>query len=569
MRFLLLIVLFSVYNYGVIAQSVSQSEAQKYATEFMSDFTGEDMTMQLQQNAAKSYDRFFVFINNDNTAFTVISKNKQAFPIIAFSTESGFTDPMPISVESYFNWIDDQLHHIDTTAPIFNQNVADAWESLETNGFLPQTGKNVSPLCETTWDQGCYYNEDCPAESTGPCGHCYAGCVATAMAQVMKYHSYPETGQGTHIYGTAEYPNLSADFGATTYVWDNMPNSISSSNQYIAELLFHLGVSVDMSYSPSGSGASTITSRDAFVDYFRYSDYCFRAEKNNFPDVDWIYLIENELQSRRPLLYRGTGSGGHAFVLDGMQNSNLFHFNWGWSGAYNGYFTINNLRPGGGDFTTDQAAIFALEPAETDMIYCNEYNTFTALSDTIRDGSGEYRYGNNTGCKWTISPPGAGLIYINFLEMATEKDVDEISIYQGTSTSDPLVTRVSGFDIPNEILVWGPSAYVTFYSDGMMRADGFTFVYTSSQVSIEEAWNHDMITVYPNPAADFINIEIDNKIDGLIQSIELINGQGQIVESKACTDDKIIFRIDELTPGVYFLRFSNDNEVIVKPVELI
>lgn len=569
MNYLLGFALIILFHSTSNAQYVSEKNAQKYASSFMTNETGKEIHMQKYSYSNKPYNRFFVFTNEDNTSFTVISKSKQAFPIIAFSTESGFSEPMPISVESYFDWIDAQLENIDTTAVIFDQSVIYAWESIENKGYLPQVGKDVSPLLSTTWNQGCYYNEDCPAESSGPCGRCYAGCVATAMGQVMRYHAYPETGQGSNIYGTASYANISADFGATTYEWDNMPNSISSSNAYIAEFLYQLGVSVNMDYSPTGSGASTITSRNAFVSYFKYSDYCFRGEKANFTDNDWIYLIENELQSRRPLLYRGSGSGGHAFVLDGMQNSNLFHFNWGWSGSYNGYFTINNLRPGGGDFTSDQAAIFALEPAETDIEYCNEYNTFTALSDTIKDGSGEFRYGNNTGCKWTISPPGAGLIYINFLELATEKNVDMISIYQGTSTSDPLVAQVSGFDLPNEILVWGPSAYITFYSDGMMRADGFTLEYTSSQVSIEEAWKHDLIQIFPNPANNIVSIDIDNRIGDLIQTTELLNSQGQIIETRNNPENTISFRIDHLPAGLYFIRFSNDSEVIVKPLDVM
>lgn len=568
MRFLLGFALVVFFYITSNAQFISEQDAQKYASRFMSNETGKDIQMHKYSYTSKDYNRFFFFTNEDNSSFTVISKSKQAFPIIAFSTESGFSEPMPISVESYFDWIDDQLENIDTTPAIYNQSVIDAWESLEISGFLPQTGKNVSALLTTTWDQGCYYNEDVPAEASGPCGHCWAGCVATAMAQVMNYHSYPETGQGSHMYGTGLYPNLSADFGATTYLWDSMPNSISSSNAYIAEMLYHLGVAVNMDYSATGSGASTVTARDAMVDYFKYSDYCFHAEKDDFQEVDWIYLIENELYSRRPLLYRGTGSGGHAFVLDGMQNSNLFHFNWGWSGAYNGYFTLSNLRPGGGDFTTDQAAIFALEPAETDIVYCNEYNTLTALSDTISDGSGEFRYGNSTSCKWTIQPPGAGLIYINFLELATEMDGDFVSIYQGTSASDPLIAQISGFDIPQEILVWGPSAYITFYSNSMMRADGFKLVYSSCQVSIEEAWNNDLLNIYPNPADDIFTLDIDSRIDGLIEQVELMNNNGQIISKQNLPEDHAVFNVEDLPVGIYFLRLSGKNEAVVKPIEI-
>jgi len=108
------------------------------------------------------------------------------------------------------------------------------------------------------------YNELCPADPNGPGGHVYAGCVATAMGMVMKYWSHPTTGVGSHSYYCPGYGYQSANFGATTYLWDEMPNSISTSCIPIATLLYHCGVAVNMGYSVDGSGAQSTDAANAW-----------------------------------------------------------------------------------------------------------------------------------------------------------------------------------------------------------------------------------------------------------------------------------------------------------------
>ncbi len=207
---------------------------------------------------------------------------------------------------------------------------------------------NVDPLLSTLWNQGTYYNQLCPTDPNGPGGHVWAGCVATAMGQVMKYHDHPDQGTGSHSYYAAGYGTQSANFGVTTYEWSSMPNQINSNNLPIATLLYHLGVSVDMQYSPNGSGAYSSDARDALVDYFSYSPNAQLLPKNSFPIETFIYKLQNELNLNRPVYYSGSGSGGgHAFVCDGYQGDDYFHFNWGWSGYGDGYFYLNNLNPGG------------------------------------------------------------------------------------------------------------------------------------------------------------------------------------------------------------------------------
>jgi len=95
-----------------------------------------------------------------------------------------------------------------------------------------------------------------------------------------------------------------------------------------------------------------------------------------------------------------------AFNLDGYQGTNYFHFNWGWSGSYNGYFYLNNLNPGGDNFTNGQGAIINLYPDTNNYnypSYCAGQVVLSTLKGTFEDGSGPVKnYQNNANCGWLI-----------------------------------------------------------------------------------------------------------------------------------------------------------------------
>jgi hypothetical protein len=176
----------------------------------------------------------------------------------------------------------------------------------------------------------------------------------------MKYWAHPAQGEGSHSYTHPDYGYQYANFGATTYNWASMPNSSGESD--IAELLYHLGVSVEMDYSPDGSGAYTSDCVYALENYFDYNTAASYIQKSYYSNITWENMMRGQLDDGQPMTYRGSGTGGHAFVLDGYQGSNYFHFNWGWSGYYNGYFYLNDLTPGSYSFTSSQAAIINVYP---------------------------------------------------------------------------------------------------------------------------------------------------------------------------------------------------------------
>ena len=294
-----------------------------------------------------------------NNGFVLISAEDNSIPVLAYSSDSS------CNINSYppafLEWVENyavQIRQIRDEKTVIPEN-AQLWQSLF-RGNLPanfRQDRAVRPLIVTNWDQGWPYNELCPADPNGPGGHVYAGCVATAMGMVMKYWSHPTTGVGSHSYYCPGYGYQSANFGATTYLWDEMPNSISTSCIPIATLLYHCGVAVNMGYSVDGSGAQSNDAANALVNYFRYPNAVLQ-NKMGMSDTQWNNLLQTQLDNGCPMYYSGSGSGGgHAFVIDGYQTPGYYHFNFGWSGSSNGYYYINNINPGGYDFNSWNSVI--------------------------------------------------------------------------------------------------------------------------------------------------------------------------------------------------------------------
>ncbi len=174
---------------------------------------------------------------------------------------------------------------------------------------------------------------------------CATGCVATAMAQVMYHNRWPKKGTGSHSYHTNGGLNLYADFGSTTYKWDDMlpvydgTASVAAENA-VAELMYHCGVSLEMEYGPE-SGTPLYNVNKALKEHFGYGETAFYA-MDYFSMAEWEDSLYKELSENRPVPYAG---GNHAFVCDGYDGNGYYHFNWGWGGRLDGYFLLTNLNP--------------------------------------------------------------------------------------------------------------------------------------------------------------------------------------------------------------------------------
>ncbi len=238
----------------------------------------------------------------------------------------------------------------------------------------------VEPLLQTTWSQREPYNNLCPKTSSG--SDYPSGCVATALSQIMKYHAYPTNGIGEKQYsfkpadGVGEL--LYANFGATTYEWDKMlDNYVSGSYSdeeanAVATIMLHCGVSVEMNYTTSGSGAYSSEACNGLVKFFGYNANIGIVYRDYYSLEQWMDMVYAELNEQRPIYYAGSDNsrGGHAFVIDGYDATGLVHVNWGWGAdGGNGYFDITLLNPTGYQFSGGQNMLLGIDLPTADIAY--------------------------------------------------------------------------------------------------------------------------------------------------------------------------------------------------------
>jgi len=309
---------------------------------------------------------YYVFNINYNEGFIIISAESNAYPIIAYSYESTYNpNNLNPGFEAEMKNYQAQIVYIRDKNLEADDNITSTWEKYSVSKFTKSTANitTVGPLIKTKWDQGCYYNTLCPVGNGGYgyCNHVPTGCVATAMAQLMKYWSFPTSGKGQNEYTSMVAHNV--NFAAQTYNWNAMPASLTAENNEVAKIMYHAGVSVNMNYSPGGSSASTQDAAFKLVNNWKYSTTTTYQGKGN--NIDWHFKVRGSLIDGRPLIYRGSGTYGHAFICDGFQYPDYYHFNWGWGGSNDGYFYISSLNPGTYNFTNDQGAIFNCYPPTT------------------------------------------------------------------------------------------------------------------------------------------------------------------------------------------------------------
>ena len=358
---------------ALLARPVDEATAKTIALGFLSSKTSNELkseNVQLAYTGTSSRGEtcFYVY-NAGTTGFVIVSADDRFRPIVGYSDEGPFITENP-SPELMF-YLDKIIEARTSPNAVLSDNTAEEWQKVKTSGKLLSRngGRGVDYICTTKWNQDSPYNLYAPEASNGPGGRCYAGCVATAMSQIMKRWDYPEHGTGSHTYSSGGwwgpyYPNLSADFGATYYDWDNMPNKIHSSSpqeqiEAVATLMYHCGVAVEMGFSYDGSGASSESVPDAIRQYFSYSSHAEFKHRDSYSLTQWQNKLKESFDLGWPVYYSGyNDSGGHAFVCDGYDDDDLFHFNWGWGGSNDGWFVVDEI-----DFAGWAGAIFNFVPS--------------------------------------------------------------------------------------------------------------------------------------------------------------------------------------------------------------
>ena len=372
-RLSLLLIIF-ISSVCVFGQQISEDDAKLAAIEFLTKQPISQYAKTRGYNISKKVEvrdlqladsrlddkglaALYVFNIPDNQGFVIVSADKKAEPILGFSHVGSYTpDNMPCCLQFLLDNYARQISYAREHPSMIRSKKA----SSRTGNRTP-----IAPLVESRWGQGSPFNDYCP-EVDG--FKCPTGCVATAMAQILYYHKWPERGIGSHGYDWyGSY--LQADFGNTDYhfekmmdVYENFENYTTESAHYVAQLMYHCGVSVNMDYRPESSSSYTVGYE--FSDYFGYSKghWNLSVDKDDLDSI--LSRIYSELSRNRPLYFSGIPEygGGHAFICDGYSQDDFLHFNFGWEGYEDDYFKITAIYAGGINYSYSINVVGGLIP---------------------------------------------------------------------------------------------------------------------------------------------------------------------------------------------------------------
>ena len=308
-----------------------------------------------------------VYVFNQNGGETLLlSASNCAIPMLGY-LDSGNFDPNNMPAEMQY-WLGEYAAQIAWA----EENAIQPSQSNVTYSY-PSEWKFIAPLVSTKWDQTRPYNNDLANKSFA------TGCVATAMAQVMKYHNYPEIGHGSISYKDLRGNNYSMNFDEKPFDWANMIDNYSTAKyteaqaNAVAYLMKACGYSSQMTYGAS-SGTQVEQAAVALVKYFGYSDKIESLVRFEYSHTEWATILYDQLSNVGPVIYSGHNTGGdaHAFVCDGYDGQGYFHINWGWSGLCDGYYSLDAMSPtaqgtGGssyGGFNFSQGMVINVKPSE-------------------------------------------------------------------------------------------------------------------------------------------------------------------------------------------------------------
>jgi hypothetical protein len=257
------------------------------------------------------------------------------------------------------------------------------------NGAMAEASAGVAgvTLLTTTWDQGTPYNLYCPVAGGGPGGRAWAGCSATALAQVLRYHQKPLNVKLDHTYtdssGSCTGTWSISDVGMTAYDWTNMPASISNASpliqqQAVAKLIYHCAVALESDFEAGGTGAYPSIVPDVLGTYFGYTSAAY-VSKASYTSVAWYNMIAADIDVNLPVFYAmwtASGGSGHAVVCDGYRNGNEMHLNLGWSGSYNAWYNVDSVSAGGYTWTQHGAVFDIVPPVNGIVTIGNGANTW-------------------------------------------------------------------------------------------------------------------------------------------------------------------------------------------------
>ncbi len=359
----------------IFAESINIDEAQRAAKDFISQkfpkrpirklSAASAMTSadSIQKNLYQETNENLHIFNVDGGGFVIVSGSDRTETILAYSTTGRYdTDSLPENQQAFIHEYAEAIQRLENQSSSYNVSTTSNDEKETGTKALTSNGmQHIAPLVTSRWGQNLPYNLYCP---TYIGTHSASGCVATAMAQIMGFHRWPENTteripsyytDTRNLYVSAVAANTSIDWKLIQDEYESVSTlttaKATESQKAVANLMKMCGASIEMDYYCNSDGQSGASSQDvanAMVKYFDYEEStCQHIRRQNYSYSEWQEIIYNELDNGRPVLYHGNtdDDSGHAFVCDGYDTDDFFHINWGWNGKSDGYFRLRLLNP--------------------------------------------------------------------------------------------------------------------------------------------------------------------------------------------------------------------------------
>ena len=553
------------------AQQVTKAEATQAAINTIRyEYNGSNNNLvdtvftKISRNDTLLYEVVF-----DNGDVVLLSGNKACVPILGIILHdtaytngvSSVTDTCSILArgneipEGLLDFLDDYEQQVTYC---FNNSVTGfyqrLWQQLQTydSNYL-RNGSEIGPFISTKWgqsesndrwpwDRDPYAYNALVSENGQNCDKCSAGCVAVALAQIMKVWNYP-----------IRNPQQCVDFS-----WNNMPNILilQSNCNYnvekiaVAHLIRDCGQSTKMHYCTNGMTCGSGSDIDNACHAFRMYGYSDVIPLQRSECPNWVSLIINELDNERPIDYfgkNGMGYGGHSFVCDGYKERTLlggykFHFNWGWNGKYNGWFVLDKLTPGNHIYSFSHKAIMNIYPTgcflniimECGKVFSSGMVEEVAAIDSFQNNGYGYIISNNASIHLQA---GQEVLLSNGFY------AEEGSDFYASITQCIYMMGLASNDL-NEIDT------AILYPDSISNPKSL-----QKPVSLAD---DATLKVYPNPTDDLLYVELSG---AGIQSVGLYDLQGRVVETRliASLQRTTALNVRNVPAGVYVLRVRDEN----------
>ena len=466
---MLLVVAVSVC--GAAAKEVSPERALRVATELFGEATrGGNLELWWDSGALDSTraegeaPTFYVITPSSGVGFVIVAGDDAVRPILGYSTTYSIASAelLPANFEGWLRYIDTTIRKVRSDGIVANNVVAQLWSEE----YKPVGAKMLNTA---RWSQLAPYNNHCPLDGDV---HSLTGCTQTAMAIIMYHHRWPLRAKGvTESYTTANGIYVPARDLNHAYDWDAMLETYTEGNysdaaaEAVAVLMADLGYAFKAEYTAVDTGA--FPDMLALYEKFGYSPASNITLRRNFSNDYWVAMLRREIEASRPVFYAGyTSEGaGHAFVLDGVDDNNYFHVNWGWGGLCDGFFAVDNLTLQQYLFDTQHWAVLGMHPMRDGEIDNWLYLTSAGLKASTTTFE--------RGVEFEISPISVG----NYSQLPFKGEV-RVALCSANGEVKSWVTESQHIDLPS---MYGASCHAmsAVINEDIAEGDRLSLFYRS------------------------------------------------------------------------------------------